>query len=544
MRTRALRGRRLALVIAPGAVTAVELKTTWRGLRAGRIAECTLGPPAPDGAWPELEAALAELVETLRLERCVADVLLARPLAHAKVAMLPPVRRRDLRPLLQRSARRWFPVQDGAVAAEALPLARRGVRARKRVRAAARGDGAAQGDAAASPATTAMRDGAAPPGGERGATGIRALAMVAPEAVVRGTTDALARAGLRPGVVAPVSVALAALALRRARRRDARGGFALVARGAGWAERIVVERGEPRLLQPLPAEPDAARGITVDALPDTRGDAASGASSAASPHAAHERSADDDAQPPRRAIRMRGVGALPAAVAAALGAATALRDQPLLLPAPLRDAWARRVRRRAAARTSIAAALLALAAAVHLRGLAAELHAVQAARRALAPAAAEARAARAAVAAVHDMLGDVRAAERAAPRWSDLFARIADALPDSAHLLSFTADGDEVRLRGAAQSAAIAAAALAGPLADVSFASPVRPDGATGWERFELAARLPHADAAEHAGTAPANAAEHESAGARAGADATSSQDTLPDIGSEPRDSTASAGRP
>src|SRR5690606_34076633 len=284
MRTRALRGRRLALVIAPGAVTAVELKTTWRGLRAGRIAECTLGPPAPDGAWPELEAALAELVETLRLERCVADVLLARPLAHAKVATLPPVRRRDLRPLLQRSARRWFPVRDGAVAAEALPLARRGVRARKRARAAARGDGEAQGDAAASPATTAMRDGAAPPGGERGATGIRALAMVAPEAVVRGVADAVTRAGLRPGVVAPVSVALAALALRRARRRNARRGFALVARGAGWAERLVVELGGPRLFQPLPADPAAAHGITVEALPDALGDDASGASPAASPH--------------------------------------------------------------------------------------------------------------------------------------------------------------------------------------------------------------------------------------------------------------------
>jgi len=544
MRTRALPGRRLALVIAPGAVTAVELETTWRGPRAGRIAECEIGPPAPDGAWPELEAALAELVQTLRLERCVADVLLARPLAHAKVATLPPVRRRDLRPLLQRSARRWFPVRDGAVAAEALPLARRGVRARKRARAAARGDGEAQGGAATSPATTAMRDGAAPPGGERGATGIRALAMVAPEAVVRGVADAVTRAGLRPGVVAPVSVALAALALRRARRRDARRGFALVARGAGWAERIVIGRGEPRLFQPLPAGPDAACGITADALPDARSDTASGGPSASASNAAHERSANDCAEAPRRAIRIRGLDVLPAPVAAALGAATALRDQPLLLPAPLRDAWVRRVRRRAVARASVAAAILALAAAVHLRGLAAELHAVQAARSALAPAAAEARAARAAAAAVHDMLGDVRAAERAAPRWADLFARIADVLPDSAHLLSFTVDGDEVRLRGTAQSAAVAAAALAGPLADVSFASPVRPDGASGWERFELAARLPRADAAEHAGPAPANAAEHESVGARAGADAASSQDTLRGIGSEPRDSTAGARRP
>src|SRR5690606_13520765 len=335
MRTRALRGRRLALVIAPSAVTAVELETTWRGPRAGRIAECEVGPPAPDGAWPELEAALAELVETLRLERCVADVLLARPLAHAKIATLPPVRRRDLRPLLQRSARRWFPVRDGAVAAEALPLARRGVRVRKRARAVARGGGAAQGAVAASPATTAMPDGAAPPGGERGATGIRALAMVAPETVVRGTTDALARAGLRPGVVAPVSVALAALALRRARRRDARSGFALVARGAGWAERIVIGRGEPRLFQPLPAGPDAACGITADALPDARSDTASGGPSASASNAAHERSANDCAEAPRRAIRIRGLDVLPAPVAAALGAATALRDQPLLLPAPL-----------------------------------------------------------------------------------------------------------------------------------------------------------------------------------------------------------------
>src|SRR5690606_155916 len=107
-------------------------------------------------------------------------------------------------------------------------------------------------------------------------------------------------------------------------------------------------------------------GFPVGGLPATRGDAASGGSSAASPHAAHERSVYDDAQPPRRAIRMRGVGALPAAVAAALGAATALRDQPLLLPAPLRDAWARRVRRRAVARASMAAAMLVLAAVVHL----------------------------------------------------------------------------------------------------------------------------------------------------------------------------------
>ncbi|HEX7088504.1 MAG TPA: PilN domain-containing protein [Longimicrobiales bacterium] len=502
MRTRALRRCRLALIIAPGAVTAVELRATWRGVRAGRVAECEVRPPAADGSWPELDAALGALVTERRLAGCTADLLLARPFAHAKVTVLPPVRARDRRPLLQRSARRWFPLREEAVAAEVLPLS----------------------------AGWRPRQWLARRGGDR--AGVPAIALVAPEAVVEAAAAAAERAGLRVGLVAPVSVALAAFALARAGRRDRSRGFALVARGARWAERIVVQGGAPRVLQPLRVESAQADGITVEVvdhasdaagpgsvqasegpaapraegLPAASGDVLQGPETAAraAPRAEGLPAASDDAlqgsgiapaqAPPARMRRARGLRpleALPAAAAAALGAASGLRDQPLLLPATLREAWTGRLRRRVLARTAAAAAMLALAAAVHLRGLEMELAAVQAARRAVAPAAAEARRGREAAAAVRAMLAEVRDAERAAPHWPELFAHIADALPDSAHLVSFRAQDGGLRLAGLAASAAATAAALATSrgLEDVALAGPVRPDGASGRERFELTAR-------------------------------------------------------
>ena len=478
MRKGALCRRRLALVIAPGAVTAVELRATWRGLRAGRVAECEVEPPATDGSWPELEAALRALVAELRLTGCTADLLLARPFAHAKIAVLPPVRPRDRRPLLQRSARRWFPLREGAAAAEVLPLSA-GWRPHRRL-SRRTGDGAGQ----------------------------PAVALVAPEAVVEAAANAARRAGLRVGVIAPVSVALAALALSRAGRRERRRGFTLVARGARWAERIVVQGGAPRALQPLRVASGEAGGITIEVFAHATDaavhDSAQATADGAAPRAEGLPAANGDvsqgsraaaAQAPsareHRARGLRSLEALPAAVAAALGAASCLRDQPLLLPATLREAWMHRLRRRVLARTAAAAAMLALAATVHLRGMEMELAAVEAARRAVAPAAAEARRGREAAAAVRAMLAEVQDAEVAAPRWTELFAHIAGALPDSAYLVSFRAQDGGLRLTGLAASAPATAAALAagGGLEGVALAGPVRPDGASGRERFELTAR-------------------------------------------------------
>jgi hypothetical protein len=478
MSQRTPRKRRLALVIAPGVVTAVELEPTWRGPRAGRIAECELGPPASDGAWPELEAALVEIVRELGIAGCVADVLLARPYAHVKVAALPPVRRRDLRALLQRSARRWFPLPDGEVAAEALPLRAasqwRHVGPRRRERWSRRGPSR---DSAEFPATATTPR-----------TAATAIALVAPEAVVRAATDAVTKAGLRVGVVAPVSLAVAALALERAGRRALARGFALLVRGAGWAERIIVRGGAPRLFQPLPATDRAGPCVAVAPLNDGADGAAAGSARAAGDNAGRT---SDAVQAPG----LRWVSSLHPVVAGGLGA-ICLGEQPLLLPAALRDAWMKRVRRRAIARAAAAAALLMVAAAVHLRGLEAELAAVQAARRAVAPGVERARAARGAVAAVDAMLARVQETNAATANWAAVFARIANALPDSAHLVSFRAEDDEVRLGVVAASAAAAAAALSagGAFDAVSLAGPVRAADAGGRERFELAARLAHAE--------------------------------------------------
>lgn len=482
MKQRTPRKRRLALVIAPGAVKAVELEASWRGPRTGRVAECEVGPPASDGAWPELETALVELVRELGIAGCVADVLLARPYAHVKVAALPPVRRRDLRALLQRSARRWFPVPDGGVVAEALPLRAGSLRhARLRWRRAPDGE-------RSSGRGTLHNSGESPVSTTTPRTAATAIALVAPETVVRAATDAATRAGLRVGVVAPASLAVAALALRRAGRRALARGFALVVRGAGWAERIVVHGGAPRLFQPLPVADGAERCIAVAPLDGGADDAAAGSARAAGDNAGQAPAA-------ARAAGLRWLSALPPAVAAGLGS-VCLREQPLLWPATLRDAWLRRVRRRAVARAASAAALLVVAAAVHLRGLEAELAAVQAARRAVAPSVAEARAAREAVTAVDAMLARVRETEDATAEWAGVFARIANALPDSAHLVSFRAEDGEVRLGGVAVSATAAAAALSagGAFDAVSLAGPVRAADAGGRERFELAARLAHAD--------------------------------------------------
>ena len=86
MKQRTPRKRRLALVIAPGAVKAVELEASWRGPRTGRVAECEVGPPASDGAWPELELGFSFVTNEMRAENADgrADRLLAT--LHAVLA--------------------------------------------------------------------------------------------------------------------------------------------------------------------------------------------------------------------------------------------------------------------------------------------------------------------------------------------------------------------------------------------------------------------------------------------------------------------------
>jgi Tfp pilus assembly protein PilN len=76
--------------------------------------------------------------------------------------------------------------------------------------------------------------------------------------------------------------------------------------------------------------------------------------------------------------------------------------------------------------------------------------------------------------------------------WTPTLASLAQALPDSAYLLSMTAEGIELRLAGLAASASTIVPALeASPfLNNVSLTVARRAQGAMDSERFDVAALL------------------------------------------------------
>ncbi len=431
-------------------VVAVELVRGIRGVRPGRVWVRPLDPPGVEaGSWPALGDALAELAEIPSIAGATVHVALLRPIGRTKVLRVPPVRRSELRTLVAGNIRRFF--LDGPAA---------GLADARRLRG---------------------------PGGPA-----RAVAAVADAAAVDAVVAEVTGAGFRVGGITTAAAALveAVVSLAPALRR---GSVELRVVARDWRERILLDRGEPREIHPLPPAASPEPGPAGDAPADAAGDAG-------------------DRGPDRRIAfgpggadlaGARGLGQEPAALAA-FGAVLLAGAAPQPVPDGIREEWRRRAGRRTAGLLSLAAALVVASCGAHYWGLVRELEAVRAGRRAIVGPVAETLAARDAVRAVRTRLEAIARAESGRHAWAERLATLASALPDSAHLSTLVADGATLRLEGLAESTSAVVMALdsSGWFREVELAAPVVRQENALRERFTIALILEERPAPDGAGAA------------------------------------------
>ena len=168
---------------------------------------------------------------------------------------------------------------------------------------------------------------------------------------------------------------------------------------------------------------------------------------------------------------------------------------PLLLPDDVRTGVRRSEHRAARVRFALAVVLLVAAAGAELVGMQRERTRIAAERSRIRHLVVQSIAVRESIAVVRDRLGALRDAEAREPRWSDLVADMAGALPSDAFLLALRGDGDSLHVEGVATRAApvFDALRMVSGVRDVQAQAPirqeVRDDRATS-ERFVLAALL------------------------------------------------------
>jgi hypothetical protein len=467
----------VGVAIGPSGLTAVTLRRSPRGLRPGQVMEYALDPHPAEGEWTELARVLAELKRSLGGRPITLSIALLPPLASAKVVALPPVRPSQLRPLLQRSIRRYFATCSDAALADA-----------RRLNLPPRPSGA------------------------------QTLAVCAAERTVAAVMAAAHAAGARVSAVTAAPIALLEAVPLLARR--SRGTLAVITAAAAWSELLLLDDGVPRRLQPVPraarlddsarvqrlrealsgiGQADGDRGpasVLVcgsDPAAQTLRSCLRGGSQRVEPGAGEPMEPGSGALETYpgglRHVAAPATEAMPAAGVAAFGAALLGERPPQLVTDQLRAR--RRVRhRRWTAGLGVAAALVtAVAGGVHLHGLHREVAAVEAARRAAAPAVEDATQTRRALAELRDRLESVaRLHEDAGPGWTGFFGELAGTLPDSAYIVSFTGRPEEIRFSGFAHEAhGVVPALHASPLfGDATFAAPLRREGTDGRERFEL----------------------------------------------------------
>lgn len=440
----------LGLAIGPALIVAAVVRRTVRGVRVGRVFERSLETGPADGGWPEVTAALRELLPELGATTGEVAVALLPPIARAKVLWLPRLRRRDLRALVSRAAGRYFAGAGDHVVADAVPLG----------------------------------------GGGRGGL-CRCLAACAPAGVVDVISAAVAESGLACEKITAAAPACMAgtIALAPGTRR---GRHVVVLDGPGWREGVAVSHGAPLLLESwdwappeqVPALAQRLAAAAFDAQAPVVWPGANGGERLAGNGGAPP-SGNGDERPAAKSNSSLGPAG-PAALAA-WGAALARPEHPVLLPNDLRDARERRVVRAGIRLATAAAAAMILAAVLHLVGLQRELAAVAAARQDFAQEARAALEVQRLVRGIAERLGAVAALD-ARPRWTPRVVALARALPDSTYLTSLATDGDALRVQGVAPSAPAAVRALQGSerLANVRLLTSVRADEGADLERFDL----------------------------------------------------------
>lgn len=384
------------------------------------------------GAWPELEAALAELRAVAGTRPAVLDVALLPPWCGARVLEFPRLRPHELAAVLRRDARRWFLEARGAQVAAAEVL------------------------------------------GPAGAGRVRVLAAVAPEAVAEAVSAAAAAAGWRVRSLAPAHSAWAAAALAAGA-----GATRLLLASADGIESVAVRGGRvEELRRSLPPEGFADGVETAVAGEEGPRHALAGRLAAMGVEAV-------ELPLPREWADS------PAALAAGYAGRATLR----FVTAAMAEAALRKARRAALVLASAATVLLGLAGGLEAWGAGRELDAVRARRREIGPAVREVARARTTLRELEVRFATLRALEGSAPQWPVVVTLVAQHLPPDARLTAFRAEGDSLLVEGEARRAGRvfdAMSAVPGVVA-VRAAAPVRREfreGAPPVERFVLTARL------------------------------------------------------
>jgi Tfp pilus assembly protein PilN len=448
---------RVGLAIGQDSLAAVEIRRTLRGLRPGRTWTWPLAPSTSAGGATALADALAALRGSIDAARVVASVALLHPLAQVKAVAVPPLRRGPLRSLISRNPRRYFVTEGDTLVVDALPLR-----------------------------------------GRTGAPSGVATVVCAPEALVESSLAAVAAAGFEVDRATAGAVALRE-AVVTLEPTASRGRIVLVVCRDEWPEMILLDHGALRLAHPAagPARGHAlarriADGVTRMVAAGLRperaivlGDDETRADGVEALSLYSAMAADDSAGPLRPEPWPRADG--PSALAA-FGSALVGDRSPLLLGGALRTARRDAARRRTLGTSLAMVGVLGLAGALHLHGLRRELGAVEARRAAIAPALAEALTQRRAVETTRTTLATIAGLEGTAPHWTDALVALAAVLPDSAYLVSVSADGERLRITGAAPSAGAVVPSLeASPFfSRVTLSAPLRRDDGDELEHFEL----------------------------------------------------------
>ncbi|HEX8362023.1 MAG TPA: hypothetical protein VF613_18035 [Longimicrobium sp.] len=384
------------------------------------------------GAWPELEAALAELRTASGARPAVLDVALLPPWCGARVLEFPRLRPHELAAVLRRDARRYFLEARGAQVAAAEVL------------------------------------------GPAGEGRVKVLAAVMPEAVAEAVHACAAAAGWRVGALAPAHSAWAAAALA-AGAGDTR----LLLASSEGLESVTVRRGRvDEVRRSLPAE-----GFADDVTTAVAGEEG--------PRLAVANRLGSVGVEVCELPFPAEWAESPAALAAGYAGRATLR---FVTPAMAESAL-RRARKAALVLASAATVLLGVAGGIEAWGAGRELEAVRARRREIGPAVREVSKARGTLKELDVRFATLRALEGSAPQWPVVVTMVAQHLPPDARLTAFRAEGDSLLVEGEARRAGRvfdAMSAVPGVVA-VRAAAPVRREfreGAPPVERFVLTARL------------------------------------------------------
>ncbi len=433
-------------------MTAVQLRIGGPPLKKGLRWARSLVPMEPGAAtWPDLAVAFGHLGSTWRLERRAAYVALLPPLTQVRFLDLPRLKDHELRRVIAKGARRYFPTGTEPQVPGAIVVRR--------------------GKTGAPPVFTAS----------------------APERVVKAVLSAAAEASWSvTSMVSAVSTWCAG-ALRSWPVLYKTGGDVVVFHDEGivflrmrsgalglvrrWPRSYGVERVMGTLRELRQTTEKADGPIAIVGLPEFRRQVA----------------AAEDLGPILLAAPRLGVS--PDSPDEFCAAHAAISQGPEILPERVHVERRRRGRNQALLFAAAALALLGVAASAQWWGQARELDAIRARREQIRGAVANAVDVRDSATGAGRLVARLANLEANAPRWSLAIAAVARDLPSDAYLLTVRGEADSMVLEGVASRAAQAFDSLrrSPQVAGIRALAPIRRDmrdGRRPLDRFTFAVRF------------------------------------------------------